>query len=182
VFAAASVACGGVANPGTSGSPGTLTNATSDFDGLGKWCEGSVSAIADTRGANPIRADELKEKHLKQLSDELLHKEIRWRLKVEVISTKAVSVRSFRTRKVEINDARGRPSQTEFLVFAAQFNESEFQGEDLRYDPKFAISNISREKLRSISVGDFVVVVGKVKDISLNGDIYRIKIADAKVE
>ena len=62
-----------------------ISDAASDFDGLDRWCGRSVSEIASEMAANPIRGEELKEKHVKQLQNQLLDKEVRWRFKVEGI-------------------------------------------------------------------------------------------------
>lgn len=202
LFVTGSLACGGVTNPNSPitlispNSPITLTNATTDFDSLGKWCDRSILAISAEHAANPLRAKELHQKDLKQLQVRLLDQPIRWQFKVTAIKAydaaaydpgpamfqlqKKQEARSVNDLTVlsgwvytEIDNSVTPPRKKERSPVQVWFQDT--------LGSQSTISNVPRERLRSLSVGDFVYVVGKVKNAGLTYT-YVIHIADAKVE
>jgi hypothetical protein len=185
--------------PGNVKPPDEVFDPTRDFDGLGNWCEKSASEIKHLRAANPIRGGELASKHLEELRGRLLGKEIRWRLKVQVIAMNnfpvrledGVYLRSYWTHTVQKVDQFGRTHEEERPDLIASFREAgPISTKDTKYLERWAavsINNIPQRKLHDISVGDYVMVTGRIKLVDTTqdwgaGDTYRIYVPDARIE
>jgi hypothetical protein len=135
---------------------------TSDLAELGRWCQRSLGEIEAANKSNMIRGEELRVAHLQQLKDSLLGKQIRWRLKVTHISELGLGVGPLRGPGFTI--AVGRP-----YPGTGGYSDS----------PCGFFADVSRQKLRELSINDSVMVVGTVKKVDSG---YRIEIADGKVE
>src|SRR5205823_1532395 len=87
----------------------TRKSFTSDFEGLSRWCEQSVSQNEAETASNAIRGRELSNKNLQYLKDQLLQKDVRWRLEVQSVGPTGVSVRAYLLRWEKLVDKSGRP-------------------------------------------------------------------------
>jgi hypothetical protein len=161
---------------------------TSDFDGLGRWCEQSLSDIDAANAANPVRGKELQDKHLEELRGQLVGKEIRWRLKVTRIDPDGVLVDSCYSHKVKQPwKIRGEERWDDVPLVAARFEITKKlppPGKKLDFYEDGYVDDISPQKLHDLSVGGYVTVVGRVEDVSFDSPplFYRIKVANVKIE
>jgi DNA-directed RNA polymerase subunit RPC12/RpoP len=186
--------CGGiglitVANRSADG----ISNATSDFDQLGRWCERCGREVKAASAANPIRGKELRQKHLEQFRTRVLGKEVRWRFKVVSVDERGVTVRCKYTYTyvpdpmVDHFGIVRTFDPIEVAVLTVQLPGHPGAGGPGAPVGSGFFGNLPRQRLRDISVGDRVMVVGTVEGANSDGEfdgaaLYSVLLKDARIE
>ena len=143
-----------------------------DFKAVGVWCEQANLTIAKASGANAIRGDDLKQQKLKQFRNELLQKAIRWRFKVYRIDrSQGVFVQSYY-----------RTSQGELVLSVGFQDRKHYAGQDIGFNPCYAIQGISEPKMRSLTNGEEISVTGNVTSVNVSGGIWSVDVRNSTIE
>lgn len=157
------------AEPKVESKRATLEKATTDFDAVKLWCEQSRNEIADTKKANPLRGDELEKAKLTELRTALKGKSVQWGMKVlDIHRSGAVTLESYYAVGRTLERPNGPIYVDEFHLAVRLKNvASASPTAAWKGDPRFTIGDISAERLRTLTTGEVVAVVGEVTEVEL---------------
>jgi hypothetical protein len=136
----------------------SLTRPQTDMNELIGWCEKTGDEIQTTYYRNPIRGDELKANYLRELTHKILNKEVAWQFRVAGINPQQ--------RGIVVDSAFGwfHPNLAALYVRTGNMMYG--------VNSLIPVSGVGLERLRSLSVDDWVTLTGTVGEITCDRATY----------